>query len=60
MWSNNTSTASIALNPVYYAWTKNIEVDVHFVKDKVSNKEIEIRHVPTTDQVVDILTKGRE
>ena len=34
-----------------------MEVDVHFVRDKVLQKELDIRYVPTKDQVADILTK---
>ncbi|KAL5546517.1 hypothetical protein UlMin_006204 [Ulmus minor] len=57
VWCDNMSASALASNPVYHARTKHIEIDVHFVRDKVLNKEIEVRYVPTHDQVADLLTK---
>lgn len=38
--------------------TKHIEIDIHFVKDKVEKKEVEIVFVCSNDQITDILTKS--
>lgn len=57
MWVDNISTISLASNPVLHARTKHIELDIHFVRDKVQAKLIELRHVPSVDQIADILTK---
>ena len=54
---DNQSAMALASNPILHARTKHIEIDIHFVRDKVLAKEIELRHVPTVDQVADILTK---
>ena len=48
----------MAENPVYHSRTKYIGVDVHFVREKVENGEVEIRYVPTVEQVADVFTKG--
>ncbi|KAM6544976.1 hypothetical protein CsatB_025712 [Cannabis sativa] len=42
---------------VYHARTKHIELDVHFVQDKVLEKKLEIQYVPSHNQVVKCLTK---
>lgn len=57
IWVDNLSTIALASNPVLHSRAKHIELDIHFVRDKVAAKEIEHRHVPSLDQVADILTK---
>ena len=49
--------ATLASNPVSHARTKHIEIDIHFVRDKVLRKELEVRYIPTQEQVADIFTK---
>jgi hypothetical protein len=58
MWCNNLSTLTLASNPVYHARTKHIEVDYHFVREKVLNKDIFISLISTVDQLADVFTKG--
>ena len=57
LWCDNMSAGSLAANPVFHARTKHIEIDVHFVCDKVLQKSLEVRYVPSSDQPADILTK---
>uniref|UniRef100_A0A803PBI7 Reverse transcriptase Ty1/copia-type domain-containing protein n=1 Tax=Cannabis sativa TaxID=3483 RepID=A0A803PBI7_CANSA len=58
IWCDNLSASALASNPIYHARTKHIEMDLHFVSDKVLDKKLEIRYVPSHDQIVDCLTKG--
>lgn len=57
-WSDNLGASALAANPVYHARTKHIELDIHFVRDKVLNKSLEVRYVPSNDQIADCMTKG--
>ena len=57
VWTDNMGVAALASNPVSHARTKHIEIDVHFVRDKVLRKELEVRYIPTQEQVADIFTK---
>uniref|UniRef100_A0A5B6Z4V3 Reverse transcriptase Ty1/copia-type domain-containing protein n=1 Tax=Davidia involucrata TaxID=16924 RepID=A0A5B6Z4V3_DAVIN len=58
LWCDNISAISLASNPVFHARTKHIEVDYHFIREKVLNKELQIHHISTLDQVADIFTKS--
>ena len=57
IWVDNISMIALASNPVLHARSKHIELDIHFVRDKVRAKMIDLRHVPSSDQTADILTK---
>lgn len=47
----------IATNPVFQR-TKHIEADCHSVRDTVQEGLIATRHVRTTEQIADIMTKA--
>ena len=57
IWCDIVEANSLASNPVFHARTKHIEVDVHFIREKVEAKQLEVRFVPTEEQVADVLTK---
>lgn len=57
LWCDNTSAIALAANHVFHGRTKHIEVDVHFIREKVLGKVVEVGHVPTEDQVADLFTK---
>ncbi|MCH79675.1 retrovirus-related Pol polyprotein from transposon TNT 1-94, partial [Trifolium medium] len=54
---DNVSAVLIAHNPVLHARTKHLELDIHFVREKVVAKALHIQHVPGSDQIADALTK---
>lgn len=58
LFCDNMSSMQLANNPVFHARTKHIEVYYHFVHEKVLDGTIEMVHVPTQDQVVNIFTKA--
>jgi hypothetical protein len=35
-----------------------VEIDVHFVRDRVAIGDVRVLHVPTTSQFADIFIKG--
>ena len=47
----------IAKNPVFHERTKLIELDYHFVREKLMAGLISLHHVPTKQQLADVLTK---
>ena len=58
IWCDNTGAKDLSANPVFHSSTKHIEVDIHFIREKVAAKELEVRYIPTELQKADIFTKA--
>lgn len=58
IWCDNMGAGSLAYNPIYHSRTKHVEVDIHFIRDKVADKEVSVCYVPTYEQTTDYLTKA--
>ena len=55
---DNKSAISIAHDPVQHNRTKHIEVDCHFIKEKLEAGMFKSEYVSSSNQLADILTKG--
>ncbi|WVZ67198.1 LOW QUALITY PROTEIN: hypothetical protein U9M48_016313 [Paspalum notatum var. saurae] len=58
IYYDNVSAVYMAANPVHHRRTKHIEIDIHFIREKVALGEVRILHVPSQYQFADIMTKG--
>jgi hypothetical protein len=47
----------LSSNPVFRARTKHIEIDFHFVREKVALGALDVRFISTADQLADVFTK---
>jgi histone deacetylase 1/2 len=57
LWCDNLGATYLSANPVFHARAKHIEIDFHFVRERVLRKQLEIRFIPSQDQVADGFTK---
>jgi hypothetical protein len=58
IYGDNQGSIALAKNPVFHARTKYVDVQHHFVREKVASGEVELQFVSTKNQIADGLTKA--
>lgn len=54
LWCDNAGALALASNLVFHAHTKHIEIDYHFIREKVVNKDMLLRYISTGDQLANV------
>lgn len=57
IYCDNQGAITLARNPAFHARTKHISIQHHFVREKVTSGEIDLKFINTEDQIADGLTK---
>jgi hypothetical protein len=58
VYCDNASAVYLSTNHVQHQRTKHVEIDLHFVRERVAIGDVRVLHVPMTSQFADIFTKG--
>ena len=58
IYNDNQRSNSLSKDSVYHTRTKHIDIQHHFIREKVENKEVEVIYCRTEDMIADYLTKG--
>jgi len=58
LWCENLGATYLSANPVFHARAKHIEIDVHFVRERVAKKQLQVQLVPSKKQLADAFTKA--
>jgi hypothetical protein len=58
IYYGNVSVVYLSTNPIQHQRTKDVEIDLHFVRERVAIGDVRVLHVPMTSQFTDIFTKG--
>jgi histone deacetylase 1/2 len=57
LWCDNLRATYLTTNLVFHARTKYIEIDFHFVRERIATGELELRFISSSDQLADVFTQ---
>ncbi len=55
---DNQGSIALAHNPVFHARTKHIDIQHHYIRDKVATRRINLQYVPTSEMIANGMTKA--
>jgi hypothetical protein len=58
VYCDNINAIYLSTNLVQHQRTKHVEIDLHFVRERVAVRDVRVLHDPMISQFADIFTKG--
>jgi hypothetical protein len=57
LWCDNIGATFLAANPMFHARMKYIEINFHFVWERTTSNQLQVRFVCLADQLANVMTK---
>ena len=57
LYTDSNSAIELAKNPLFHHRTKHIDIQYHFIREKIKDKSTNLVFIPTEKQLADGLTK---
>jgi histone deacetylase 1/2 len=57
LWCDNLGATYLTANLVFHARTKHIEIEFHFVRERVAEEALQVKFISSNDQLADMFTK---
>ena len=54
---DNQGAIALAKNPIKHQRSKHIDIKYHFIRDEITKKRLNVKYIPTDDNVADVFTK---
>ncbi|CAL1413437.1 unnamed protein product [Linum trigynum] len=58
LWCDNLGARYLAHNPVFHSRSKHMEIEFHFVRDRINKQQLRVHYLPADEQLADVLTKA--
>ena len=57
LFADNQGAIALANNPVQHQRSKHIDIKYHFIRDEIMSGIVDLRYIPSEENVSDIFTK---
>lgn len=57
IYEDNQSAIKVCRNPEFHKRLKHIDIRYHFIRDKINDKTVSLKYIPTKLQLADLFTK---
>ncbi|XP_062100092.1 protein FAR1-RELATED SEQUENCE 11-like [Humulus lupulus] len=55
---DNQSALHLMKNPMFHERSKHIDIKLHFIREVLANREVQVKKINTTNNLADMFTKG--